>query len=187
MYATTPRIYRDQKAPRLQDRLSINALDFHEQIIDSGRNGGSEKTEGMSEKENNLSPASNRNLIPKPTDRLNPDLGQITQKFSPQSGNDKIDTRRIDILLLRPGIPNKLIPCHGRIHLPDQTLEQQKLPTSNSDPPPPKNKLPRSRVERRFIGSIQNRRKRSGTRTAKRHPRHANTLQSLQPLMHFNE
>jgi hypothetical protein len=50
MYATTPRIYRDQKAPSLQDRLSINALDFHEQIIDSSSNGGSEKTEGISKK-----------------------------------------------------------------------------------------------------------------------------------------
>jgi hypothetical protein len=37
MPVTTQRIYRGQKAPPLQDSLSINTLDFHEPFIDSMR------------------------------------------------------------------------------------------------------------------------------------------------------
>jgi hypothetical protein len=39
MSVATKRIYRGQKALPVQDRLSINALDFHEPVIDSTRIG----------------------------------------------------------------------------------------------------------------------------------------------------
>ena len=132
----------------------------------------------------------NRHLIPKPTNSLNPNFRHILRKLAPQSGHDKIDTRRINILLLRPGIPDQLIPRHRRINLPQQALKQKKLPPCNGNPPPTTNKFPSRGIQSRPTHRGQKRsRDRSGSRPAQSPPGAPTPypLQSGHPLMHFNK